>query len=152
MGVLLDFYPALRERGRAGEWFGYLGEEWEVCDNIGLYLKKLRPILGRHPRLWGRLMSPSERISYLALPYPVLLFRGAGPLNRLGLSWATSREVATKFLSYDRYRQERPLLLVGRFCRGQVVAVKEGRGEQEVIVLAEDKNIVQEEEIRPASG
>lgn len=49
------------------------------------------------------------------------------------MSWSLSREVASKFPFYNRYRCSEPLLITGRVQKSDIIALKLDREEQEVI-------------------
>ena len=139
---LLKFYKLHRKEGTTEKWFSMLRYEWCMFDNVGQFEKKLKIIFKRHPEAWPLMMNTKETKQFRALADPVTLYRGAGLINRLGLSWTTSKQVAARFMNYKRYRQPDSVLLTGKFLRRQIVAIKNGRGEAEVIVLPTEQNIL----------
>lgn len=142
---LLKFYAIHRAAQTQATWFKLFGAEWTGLDNVGVYQKKIRPILKRHPGLWPLMMTPAERRLYRALPDPVIAYRAAGRINRLGLSWSTSKPAAERFVRLARYRQPDPRILTGTFPRRQIVAVKTDRDEAELIILAGPNHLTSEE-------
>jgi hypothetical protein len=116
-------------------WHTVVGEEWSMCDNIGRYrleLKKMLPTEGPVVEM----MTPDELSAYAALPESLTVYRGCGANNMLGASWSTSREVAAKFPTLNRYRQVRPLVVTARVPRRKVLAVKLDRDEFEIITFS----------------
>jgi len=121
------------EMNRA-EWLQLLGTHWSGCDNIGQHRLQLRWLLPEEGPI-PELMDPVERAAYDALPDRLTVYRGCGPRNMLGLSWALERQIAAEFPTLPRYRQAVPLLVTGKVHKRHVLAVKLDRGESEVITL-----------------
>lgn len=131
METLVDLGFRMREP----DWYTVLGEEWSVCDNIGLYrllLKRMLPAEGPVVEM----MTADELAAYEALPENLTVYRGCGAVNIRGASWSLSRDVAEKFPTLSRYRQARPLLVTARVSRRRVLAVKLDRDELEVVTFA----------------
>jgi hypothetical protein len=131
MRTLID----LAERGmRMGSWLRLLGEEWEVCDDISDWQMELAQFIdGYAPAL--PMMTASERRVFHALPETVTVYRGCGPDNQYGISWSLSREIAAGFPFLNRYMQAEPLLVTATVAKDDILAYKNGRNEQEVIVF-----------------
>lgn len=122
------------------DWMTVLGEEWTVCDNIGSHLFDLiedspfadavdQPELGRR---W--LMTLEEQAAWESLPEVVTIWRGCYAANKWGLSWSTDKEVARRFPSLHRYRQDcQPLLVKATVRRDDIIAFKHDRSEWEVV-------------------
>jgi hypothetical protein len=51
-------------------------------------------------------------------------------------SWSLSRVVAVRFLTLNRYRSERPTTYTAEVGRKQILAVKDDRGEEEIIAFS----------------
>jgi hypothetical protein len=143
--VLLSIRPAdTAPAPHWRQWFRELGIQWTTCDNISRYRHELLDLLLGNRRRWRLLMDKRECDSWFALPDDVEIFRGCGPDNRLGLSWSLKREVAERFPTLMRYRQEKPLLLRAVVNKGQIAAVKLDRNEAEVIAIVRAEDIREE--------
>lgn len=147
--LLLAGYPSSR-RARRG-WFRLLGEFFTVCDNVSQHALRLRQIFAENPTLWPLMMNAAERRTFDALPDTIVIYRGCGPVNRLGLSWSLDREKAMRFPFLNRYRTENPELLTAAVRKSQVYAVKLNRAESEIIadVREADLSLV---EVIPGPG
>ena len=120
------------------EWLTLLGEEWEVCDDIGFHTEwliedsPLADALQGHGR--EHLMNEEERAAYAALPDEFEVWRGCYAANAHGLSWSLERSTAERFPTLHRYRGEgRPMLIRARARKAEVAAIKLRRNEAEVI-------------------
>lgn len=127
-----------------------LGEIWEVCDNIGIYLDDLQVQFARYFDYAGsrgnaqipEMMTPAERDHFAKLPDSFLVYRGCYATNKWGLSWTTDKALAKKFPTLARYRQmHAPMLVTARVRKADVLAVKLGRGESEIICSCRPKHI-----------
>jgi hypothetical protein len=108
-----------------------LGEEWIVCD---CFPDEMSLVLELLPCPALAAMTREEQRFLDALPDEIDVWRGCYRNNRWGYSWSTSREVAAKFPFYARYRQAgKPLLLRGAVDKDDVLFVKLGRDEYEVV-------------------
>jgi len=140
---LMELYKTnARRPGWREAWFECLGFEWTCCDNIWKFKKSLRRIFARWTELWPLLMEDSEREQWNALPEYVTIFRGCGPQNKCGLSWSTSREVATNIVFLNRYMTHFPILLAAHVPKSAIVALKNGRQENEAIALVSEGDIL----------
>lgn len=124
----------------ARDWLTLLGEEWESCDNISLYLDELldqTPFadLVEAPLSWRDvMMTDAERAGLQALPETVTVFRGGYDHNKRGLSWSLNKETALRFPLLHRYRSEgAPVLIRATLPREQILALKADRAEDEII-------------------
>jgi len=119
----------------AADWLRVIGEEWQSCDNIGFHKAALLGIL---PRSTEPLMMTHEEMAELdALPDMLMVYRGADRgVNECGLSWSLDREVAAQFPFLGRYQASNPVLVVGHVSKRHVVALKNGREERELIIMA----------------
>ena len=119
------------------DWYTLLGEEWSVCDNIGLYRKDLKfcMFLCCTPHTCPEMMGEQERAALAALPERVTIYRGCGPSNMIGCCWSLDRDIAASFPYLNRYQQDEPLLVTATVKRDRIVALKLDRNEQEVITF-----------------
>jgi hypothetical protein len=132
--TLVDLYF---ETGGSDEWWRQLGECWTVCDNIGAYKQFLAPLLAHAtPHQRTLMMTADEQAALAELPPVLTVYRGGYALNRTGLSWSLSRDVAAGFPFLGRYARhllgEQPLLMTGRVRRDRCV-LQQGRDESEII-------------------
>lgn len=133
MGVVLENRALMPEL----EWFAQLGSIWVSCDNIASHRAELRTILRKATRAQlDAMMTPEERDALAAMPETIEVWRGCYRVNKNGLSWTTSREVAVQFPLLNRYRRsgDTPLLLSGSVKRSRAV-LKLEREESEIIAL-----------------
>ena len=144
--ILLRYYAYCNHDGpNRRNWFRHLGEEWDLCDNIGIYRNELFAILSNASvPIRAEMMDERELKRWRKLPRVVTVYRGCDSHNRLGLSWTTKRTVAEKFPFLNRYHAKTPLLLTARVPKSCVVAIKLGRREEEAIVLAGEQHIAAE--------
>lgn len=117
------------------DWLQLLGEEWESCDNIGHHRPLLRILLGTRGPL-VRMMAPAELGAYAQLPERITIYRGCGKRNMVGASWSLDRQVAARFPFLHRYRVPDPMIVTATVSRRNVLALKAGRGEQEIITFS----------------
>jgi hypothetical protein len=145
MGILID----LAERGmRMSSWLRVLGEEWEVSDNVGDYFQELYEIFEWAPSPALPMMNAAERRVFDALPETVTIYRGCGPHNQTGFSWSLSRDVAADFPFMHRYEQAEPLLVTATIDKEHILAYKDGREEQEIVVFGlDDLNVLSVEKL-----
>lgn len=138
----------LRSVTKQAEWFRILGEEWSGCDNIGLWPRAdlVKTFLSGRSH-WPAMMTQNEHATWSALSAKVTLYRGCGPMNRLGFSWSPDREIAASFPTLDRFKQTNPLLLTASVPKDRIVAVKLDREESEVICLVQSKHIKREDQL-----
>jgi len=119
------------------DWLKLLGREWTTCDNVGIYIEKLwdTPFghcFGDGPIL--EMMDVEDLAAYEALPEVVTVYRGCYAANKWGLSWSLSRDVAAKFITLNKYRQQgQPLLVKALAKKKDIAAVKLDREEMEII-------------------
>jgi len=131
--TLLEIARQMDER----DWLALLGQSWEVCDNVGEHLE----LLLASPfgdRLGGgaitEMMNADEQAAYDALPSVVTVYRGCYKSNKWGFCWSLDRNVAQRFPTFIRYRQNgQPLLVKAEAKKQDIAAVKLGRNELEII-------------------
>ncbi|MGE0801578.1 MAG: hypothetical protein AB7G13_22375 [Lautropia sp.] len=140
-GVGIDSYNRMRVVTRnfwvmpGIEWFEQLGTAWSGCDNIARWRPFLREILREATRAeLDAMMTPEERTALAAMPEKIQVWRGCYRINRPGLSWTLSRDIAARFPTLARYcrKDDVPILRLGHVRRDRVV-LKLDRNEQEII-------------------
>ena len=134
LSMVLDLAWQMETR----DWLALLGEEWDGCDNTGEHLDALweSPFCDavNDPALRQHLMTAAERRDLARLPAVVEVYRGCYAENQHGLSWSLDRAIASHFPHFHRYRQAgQPLLVRARIARGDIIALKSGRDEAEII-------------------
>jgi hypothetical protein len=144
MEMLLEQQPEFIRHNQLPAWFVTMGDLWCMCDRIGPHTAALRAILLAGEEYWHHLMDDAEDEAWQALPELVTIYRGCGVINRLGLSWTLDRKQAEEFPFLDRYKQNKPRMLTAIVPKSQIVAVKLGREEHEVIALVEESDIVED--------
>ncbi len=117
------------------DWLKLLGEEWAVCDNIGVFTEEIIDLLCGEKQI-REMMTDRELMVLQGLPDVFRIYRGCYENNKCGLSWSLKKEVAEKFTQLHRYRQEGiPLLITAEARREEVIALKLGRKEREIIIF-----------------
>jgi hypothetical protein len=124
-------------------WLAVLGEQWEVCDNIGFHQDALVDGTPLNDVLFDPeyaasvrhlIMSEAENEAYAALPDKVTIYRGCYAANKWGLSWSLDRDTAAGLPLLHRYRQDgQPLLVKAIADKSRIAFLKLGRGESEVV-------------------
>lgn len=147
LGMLLQ----LRRQMSVPDWWRLLGEWWSSCDNIFAHKDRLRAyLLKANGSNLRAMMSSHERRAVGYLPPVVTVYRGCYAVNRDGLSWTLSREVAVRFPTQNRYRRtgDVPLLLTGAVERQRLV-LKLDRKEREAICAS--VQVTDEQSITPTA-
>lgn len=131
----MDMMLLLRRHMRVADWWCLLGEHWSSCDRISSHKERLRRYLStaRRPHL-DAMMTDDELGAMESMPDAITVYRGCYAANIDGLSWTTSKDVAERFPTLNRYRRpgQRPLLIEGAAMARRAV-LKLGRQEHEVI-------------------
>lgn len=125
----------LRRHMSAPDWWQLLGSNWDICDNIASHKYRLRSLLlNANPTNLRAMMRSHERRALAAMPDEITVYRGCYEVNRDGLSWSLSPEVAAGFVKLNRYSRENEiaLLLTGIASKAHAV-LKLERKEREVI-------------------
>jgi hypothetical protein len=130
----LELVLSLTMNMEPDDWLRLLGEQWECCDNISEYLEELRDLIGEFDPCWP-MMTDEEQERYRELPEEVAIYRGCGPDNVRGACWTLNRSTAETFPILNRYRVAKPLLVTARVKKADIVAVKLGREEDEIITF-----------------
>ena len=121
-------------RMRFSSWLRVLGENWTICDNISQFSMELRMALDGSGTIY-ELMTRTERRRFDQLPDVVTIYRGCGEHNQDGLSWSLDKAVAEKFPFMMRYQAKHPLLVTATVEKEDIIALKTGASESEVITL-----------------
>lgn len=119
-------------------WVSVLGEVWDMCDNIGHHAELLEDIISdRLNSPQPMMMEGDELRIYQSLPDEVTIYRGCYKINKWGFSWSLNRDVAARFPFLSRYyrRDEQPILVKAKVKKVNIMAVKNGRGEEEIITF-----------------
>jgi hypothetical protein len=121
------------------DWLTLLGDMWSICDNLGLYIDDWfdTPFGDRQEDCpIVEMMTPDELAAYEALPSICTVYRGCYKINKRGLSWSLSRQVAERFPTLNRYcQQDQPLLVKAVVKKEKIAAVKLDRNETEIITF-----------------
>ncbi|KZY94763.1 MULTISPECIES: hypothetical protein [unclassified Erythrobacter] len=122
------------------DWLRVLGEEWSVCDNIGQMLGRLidhspfGDVVDWPFGYRSLLMNEAETAALVDLPENFTIWRGCYQTNQRGLSWSLDRDLASRFPTLHRYRQDgQPLLIEAVVQREEVIALKLDRSEAEIV-------------------
>lgn len=127
--TLLELEPLIEQ----SDLLKLFGEEWSGFDNIGLYVYQILPLL-KGAKAIPEMMDNRELSELRNLPDVFKIYRGCYQNNKCGLSWSLSKDVAAKFPTLYRYRQQgTPLLVIAEVRREDVIAIKLGREEREII-------------------
>ena len=125
----------LRRRMFSADWWRLLGEQWTGFDNVWEYQDRIKAALLRAtPANLLQAMNEAERQSLRGQPDAIVVYRTCSNVNRNGLCWSLSREVAIDHATRNRYLilgTDR-LLLTGLAPRGRSI-LKLDREEQEII-------------------
>jgi hypothetical protein len=94
------------------------------------------------------MMTPDENAAYDALPEVVTIYRGcdANSASLPGISWSLNQDVANLHPFLTRFLAKKPTVLTACVPKHWILAVKLGRGEEEIITFAADVKM-----IRPAA-
>ncbi|MDT7818293.1 MAG: hypothetical protein QOJ42_8209 [Acidobacteriaceae bacterium] len=130
-------HPFYRKNLSEDQLFTILRDEWVWFHNISDNLEELGEVFP----LYGpvrTMMTPEENAAYDALPDILTAHRGcdAGWLD--GLSWSLNKKVANWFAFYPLTQAEEPTLVTARVEKKFVMAIKLGRGEEEIITFGAD--------------
>jgi hypothetical protein len=116
-----------------------------VCDG---FPDAMLDIIKRLPRPALAAMTAKERKLLSRFPEVVTIWRGCYEANGRGMSWSLDADVAARFPTLNRYRQEgQPLLIEGLVARDRIVFLKQDRDEQEVVVDPYEVSFVDVQEL-----
>lgn len=125
-----------------GDTMPLLGKHWSSFDNVSEYYNELSDLFSAYDWPINALMDKDERAKLAGMPDEFIVYRGCYQHNKDGVSWTTNREVAERFPTLNRYKQEgQPLLVKARVKKCDVVAMKLDRDEDEVIVFGRLKHV-----------
>lgn len=125
-----------------GDTMPLLGKFWSLFDNISAYSDELSGLFGVYDWPINALMDEDERAKLDGMPDEFVIYRGCYQHNKWGMSWTTNREVAERFPTLNRYKQDgQPLLVKARVKKCNVVAMKLDRDEDEIILCSRPKHI-----------
>jgi hypothetical protein len=131
LGMILGYVLLMAD---TDEWLRLLGENWSCCDNISEHIDDLRVLIPQNgPCL--QMMDEDEQRRWKELPEIVTIYRGCGARNIHGICWTLDRAVAGEFPTLNRYKVEDPLLVTATVSKRDIVALKLGREEEEVITF-----------------
>jgi hypothetical protein len=129
-------------------WFKMLGELWGNCDNIAKHQHELldqSPLADTDEPILV-MMNDEEQEIFAELPDVFDLYRGCYEgINEDGFSFSVDKDIAKEFPTLNRYRRtdSRPLLIHGRVNKNNIIAFKNDRDEEEVIVRGDCVNVVE---------
>lgn len=115
---------------------------------VSRYDELLRAILPGLGPQFGLAMTPGALGIMSQLPENVVLWRVAGPKNKVGLVWSGSREGALSFAKCPAIRTREPLLIEAVVDKARVIAVWETVFGWECLALSEAGDLVSETPIR----
>lgn len=131
----LEVIVSLHARMERKEWLKFLGETWSGCDNIWSQRKTLKTLLGTKGPI-HEMMDDDELEAFEKLPDVITVYRGCGPMNKIGASWSLKREVAEAFPFRPKYMIKYPALVTGEVKKKNIIALKLDREEHEVITFS----------------
>lgn len=120
--------------GGSREFWKQFGDRWSSCDNFAKHWCAVASILDEASDSDRNSMMTKEERDFLdGLPDRLTIYRGTREGSYAGFSWTTSREVAIKFPTLNRYRTDKPVLRTATINKSEIIAVKLDRDEYEVI-------------------
>lgn len=138
----------LRDHLKPHDWLTLLGEYWDLCDNCNTLAAKLfdSPPISEMEAPVRQLMTDEEWEVHATLPDDLTIYRGCYEgINEDGFSYTLDATIAEKFVTLNGYEREgaRPVVLVGRTHKQYIVAYKNGRNEQEIIIRPYECEIIE---------
>ena len=136
------FHPFFRRNLSDEQFFAILRDEWVLFHNISDSIEELGEVFPLYGPVRA-MMTPEENAAYDALPDGLTAHRGcdAGWLD--GFSWSLNKSVANWFAFYPLTRALEPTLVTARVQKEFVMAIKLGRGEEEIITSYVDIQTVE---------
>ena len=117
------------------DWFELARDHWSTTDNVWEHTEALRDYFSESTPAHKLLMMTDEELAvYHSLPEKVTVYRGCGELNKDGLSWTLSEQIAKGFTDLNRYKTRNAIVIKKTIAKSLIVAVKLDRQEQEIIV------------------
>lgn len=90
------------------------------------------------------MMTPKERMALALLPGRVRAYRGCGPNGKLGFSWTLKKKKAEFFAKRFSGINGRGAVISGSCNRRDILALFQGRNEDEVLVFPEKVAVLHE--------
>ena len=125
-------HPFYRRHLSNDQLFTILRDEWEWFHNVSENLEELGEVFPLYGPVRA-MMTPEENAAYDALPDILTVHRGCDAGRLEGLSWSLNKKVANWFAFYPLTQAEEPTLMTARVEKEFVMAIKLGRGEEEII-------------------
>ena len=125
-------HPFYRRNLSDDELFAILRDEWVWFHNISDNVEDLQEVFPLYGPVRA-MMTPEENAAYDALPDILTVHRGCDAGWLEGLSWGLNKKVANWFAFYPLTQAEEPTLLTARVEKKFIMAIKLGRGEEEII-------------------
>lgn len=138
---VLSYLRDLRGRVRKDSWLKVAGEAWSRCEGTSFHAHWLfheSPIADRRGPI--REMMTKEEFQFLmSLESPITIYRGCyRDLNDYGNCYSLDRSIASQFPFLDRYKPRNadanPILLIATVDHDDIIAYKNCREEQEIII------------------
>lgn len=133
--AVLDYLLALygAEPQRRQWWFQLFGRWWTCCYGMDAYRKVVKNVFKKVTRQnLDDMMDEAEAKRFADLPETIRVYRGCQKGDTTGFSFTLSRDVATKFPFYSRYRAKTPVLITADVQKKYAV-LKMDRNEDEII-------------------
>ncbi len=138
---VLSYLRDLRGRVRKDTWLKVAGEAWSRCEGTSFHADWLfleSPITEREGPI--REMMTKEEFDFLmSLQSPITIYRGCyRDINDWGNCYSLDRSIASGFPFFDRYKSREsdatPILLIATVDHDDIIAYKNCRSEQEIII------------------
>lgn len=137
----LDAFSEIAADMTDAEYWHHLASIWTTIENVWQFASEWRALLcaGRPGR--EHMMNSAERDRLAAMPERVQVHRGFWhPSGGAGLSWTTDPSraewFARRFCPQDA--TDPPVVRTGTVARTDIIALLDGRGEMEVVLLPEN--------------
>lgn len=135
----IEAFEEIESRLTNKEYWELLGDIWTDTENYWQAADKWHELFSSKRAQRKYLMSAEERNHLLSLPNSVTVHRGFSVNGaEKSLSWTTSLEKASWFATRLTMDGERPRIATTTVDRDQIIAYKNERGEDEVIILPEN--------------
>jgi len=135
-------HPFYRRHLSDEQLFTILQDEWVWLHNISDNLEELGEVFPLYGPVRA-MMTPVENAAYDALPNTLTVHRGCDAGWLEGLCWSLNKKVANWFAFYPLTQAEEPTLMTARVEKKFVMAIKLGRGEEEIITFGADVQTVE---------
>jgi hypothetical protein len=135
-------HPFYRRNLSDEQLFDILRDEWTSFHNISNSLEELGDIFPLYGPVRA-MMTSEENAAYDALPARVPVYRGCDANWLEGVSWSLNKKVANWFAFYALTQAQDPTLMTASVEKEFVLAIKLGRGEEEIITFCPDVRTVE---------